>query len=191
MPFTVSDLRQHTYCPRIPYFTYVMPLCRPVTAKMREGIQVHEEQEERERRRTLSKYRLDKPAERLDDVALHSHELNLSGRVDMVLLTDDEIIPVEYKNARGPVGANHRLQLAALTLLVEERWRRPVRRAFIHFIPTGRHSEVTMTEELRLRVREALAALEGMIERETMPEATPVLGRCTDCEFRRFCNDRP
>lgn len=191
MPFTVSDLRQHTYCPRIPYFTYVMPLHRPVTAKMREGIQVHDEQEQREQRRNLSKYRLGKPAERLEDVALCSRELNLSGRVDMLLLTDDEIIPVEYKNGRGPVGTNHRLQLAALALLIEERWDRPVHRAFVHFVPVGRHAEVVITDELRRRVREALAELGDMVEGETMPDATAVLGRCTDCEFRRFCNDRP
>ena len=46
MPFTVTDLRQYAYCPRIPYFTYVVPLARPVTPKMREGQEVHGEQSE-------------------------------------------------------------------------------------------------------------------------------------------------
>ena len=76
-------------------------------------------------------------------------------------------------------------------MLVEERWEQPVRRAFVHFVPTGRHAEVAITDELRARVRAALAALRVMVEDESMPEATPVLGRCVECEFRRFCNDRP
>lgn len=191
MPFTVTDVRQFSYCPRIPYYTYVMPLARPVTRKMHEGQEVHREQGERERRRNLSKYRLKGQAERHEDVSLFSARLGLNGRLDMVLITDDEAIPVEYKNGHGPVGLNHKLQLTAAALLVEERWDRPVRRAFVHFVPTGRHAQVAITEELRARVREELAQMRAMIERESMPDPTPVVSRCTDCEFRRFCNDRP
>ena len=29
LDLAVSDVRQHVYCPRIPYFTYVVPLARP------------------------------------------------------------------------------------------------------------------------------------------------------------------
>lgn len=191
MSFTITDVRQFCYCPRIPYYTYVMPLPRPVTPKMREGQEVHREQGEREARRNLSKYRLGEQAERHDDVSLYSARLGLSGRLDMVLLAETEAIPVEYKNGRGPVGLNHRLQLTAAALLVEERWQRPVRRAFVHFVPTGRHTEVAITDELRTQVMAELSALEEMVTSEAMPEATPVLGRCVECEFRRFCNDRP
>jgi CRISPR-associated exonuclease Cas4 len=191
MSFTVTDVRQYSYCPRIPYYTYVVPLARPLTRKMREGLEVHQEQAAREPRRNLSKYRLAGPVERYEDVALYSPRLELSGRLDMVLLTEDEAIPVEYKNGRGPVGTNHRLQLAAAALLVEERWNVPVQRAFVHFVPTGRHAEVPITGELRQRVHDELAALRAMVETESMPAATPVVGRCAECEFRRFCNDRP
>jgi CRISPR-associated exonuclease Cas4 len=83
------------------------------------------------------------------------------------------------------------LQLTAAALLVEERWALPVRRAFVHFVPARRHTEVAITDELRARVHEELATLHAMVESETMPPATPVLARCTECEFRRFCNDRP
>lgn len=191
MSFTVTDVRQFCYCPRIPYYTYVMPLERPLTRKMREGREVHDEQAQREPRRNLSKYKLAEQAERHEDVGLYSRELDLSGRLDMVLLTAAEAIPVEYKNGRGPVGMNHRMQLAAAALLVEERWGVPVRRAFVHFIPTGRHAEVAITDELRGRVYDELAALRRMAANETMPEPTPVVARCAECEFRRFCNDRP
>ncbi len=191
MSFTVTDIRQYAYCPRIPYYTYVLPLARPLTHKMREGHEVHREQGEREGRRNLSKYGLKGAAERHEDIRLYSTALGLSGRLDMVLVTPDESVPVEYKNGRGPVGVNHRLQLAAAALLVEERWEQPVRRAFVHFVPTGRHAEVAITDELRDRVRAELAAMRGMVESESMPDATPVIGRCVECEFRRFCNDRP
>ena len=191
MSFTVTDVRQYSYCPRIPYYTYVVPLVRPVTRKMSEGQEVHREQGERERRRNLSKYGLTGDIERHEDIALYSVRLQLSGRLDMVLITPDEAIPVEYKNGRGPVSLNHKLQLAAAALLVEERWDLPVRRAFVHFVPTGRHAHVAITDELRTKVQEELTAMRGMLETERMPDPTPVVGRCVECEFRRFCNDRP
>jgi len=191
MSFTVTDVRQFSYCPRIPYYTYVVPLARPTTAKMREGQEVHREQGEREGRRNLSKYGLKGQAERHEDVWIYSAALGLSGRLDMVLLAADEAIPVEYKNGQGPVGLNHRLQLTAAALLVEERWKLPVRRAFVHFVPTGKHAQVAITDELRVRVRDELIAMQAMVTNETMPAPTPILGRCADCEFRRFCNDRP
>ncbi len=191
MSFTVTDVRQYSYCPRIPYYTYVVPLARPTTRKMREGQEVHREQGERERRRNLSKYGLTGDVERHEDIALYSARLQLSGQLDMVLITSDEAIPVEYKNGRGPVGLNHKLQLAAAALLIEERWDLPVRRAFVHFVPTGRHAQVAITDELRARVQEELAAMRGMLDSESMPDPTPIVGRCVECEFRRFCNDRP
>jgi len=191
MSFTITDLRQYAYCPRIPYFTYVMPLIRPLSGKMREGLQAHEEQGAREMRRTLSKYGLRGQVERHEDVWLSSQKLRLSGRLDLLLVTTEEAIPVEYKNTAGGVGINHRVQLTAAALLVEERWNMPVRRGFVHALLSGRRIEVAITDDLRDRVRTELAALQAMVDTEMMPGPTSILARCTDCEFRRFCNDRP
>ena len=41
LELTVTDVRQHTYCPRIPYYRYTMPLERPTTAKMDLGKEEH------------------------------------------------------------------------------------------------------------------------------------------------------
>ena len=53
LTFTVTDLKQYMYCPRIVYYTYCMPLLRPTTFKMEEGIVTHGEEKARERRRSL------------------------------------------------------------------------------------------------------------------------------------------
>ena len=42
MTFTVTDLKQYEYCPRIVYYTYCLPLIRPTTFKMEAGVQAHE-----------------------------------------------------------------------------------------------------------------------------------------------------
>ncbi len=188
---TVSDLRQFEYCARIPYFTHVLGLLRtrPTTYKMAEGLLEHGRVEDLEERRSLRSYGL-KQGERLFKVRLVSAELGLSGLLDMVVLTEEEAIVVEFKNdLHNRIGPNHVMQLAAYALLIEERWERPVRRAFVHFIPTKQSREVEVGQAQKKRLRSQLQALRGMIESETLPDATPVRGRCTDCEFRNFCPD--
>ena len=39
--FRVTDLKQYAYCPRIVYYTYIMPSVRPKTFKMDEGKAAH------------------------------------------------------------------------------------------------------------------------------------------------------
>lgn len=191
MPFTVTDVKQFGYCQRILYFTYVLPVPRRVTAKMREGKMVHAEEELRAARRSLSRYGVPEDTERYDEVWVSSERLGLTGRLDMVLVLADEVIPVEYKNSRGTIQVSHRLQLAAAALLAEERWERPVRRGYVHFLPTRRCYDVAITEDLREQVRVTLRSIQSIIDKEALPDPTPILSRCVDCEYLRFCNDRP
>src|SRR6266545_70471 len=119
LPVTVSDVRQHVYCPRIPYFRLGLRLPhRFVTGAMQEGIAQHERTTDLEHRRTLRAYGLT-DGTRHFDVQMRSERLALSGRLDMVIVRAGEVIPVELKNTRSGLGLNHKYQLAAYALLAE------------------------------------------------------------------------
>lgn len=189
-PFTfrVIDLKQYAYCPRILYYHTVLPAVRPVTFKMEAGISAHVQAEQRERRRTLRAYSL-QHGERAFNVPLYSRELALSGELDMLITTGDELIPVDYK-ATSQEGPHFRLQLMAYGRLLEEA--RPgyhVRYGFLYLIPERRAVEVAFTKRLRSRLERALRDMQTIAGRQQMPQATSRRGRCVDCEFRRFCND--
>lgn len=191
IPLTVSDLRQYEYCARIPYFTHVLGLQRkrPTTYKMEEGRLEHEHVSELEERRSLRSYGLTR-GERQFNVPLHSPNMQLTGLLDMLILTEDEAIPVEFKNdLHNRVGPNHKRQLAAYSLLIEEKWHLPVNRAFVHFIPTRQSREVILSSEAKTQLIGQLNKLRTMLEREALPDPTVHPGRCTDCEFRNFCPD--
>ncbi|RLC59491.1 MAG: CRISPR-associated protein Cas4, partial [Chloroflexota bacterium] len=81
--FTVTDLKQYAYCPRVVFYTYCLPLLRPTTFKMEAGIAAHEKAREQERRRTLSAYGLVE-GKRHFDIWVESPILGLRGRVDLV-----------------------------------------------------------------------------------------------------------
>lgn len=183
----MSDVKQYIYCPRVVYFSYFLPLRRPTTYKMEEGKLEHEHVAELEQRRSLKAYGLFE-GERQFNVNLYSRRLELTGKLDMVITTASEVIPVDFKNTGGTVGLNHKYQLTAYALLVEDQWRRPVHRGFIYLIPQKKSREVEIAPNIKLFVKETLAKIRQMIEHETMPPPRR-RARCVDCEFRNFCND--
>ena len=188
---TVTDVRQYVYCPRVVYYTYCQPLRkdRKGTYKMQAGEESHEDTEKKEARRSLRAYGLDE-GERHFAVHLHSDHLGLTSLLDMVITTRTEVIPVEYKHSTGSVGLHHKYQLAAYALLAQEKWDRPVRRGFFYFIPPKRAEEMIITGNRRHFVRRTLWEIRRMIDSEEKPAPTRHSGRCTDCEFRRYCDDR-
>ncbi len=188
VPLTVTDVKNFLYCRRIPFHGYLLGVRRPQTFKMAEGKRAHEEAGEQEARRSLRAYGLTS-GERFFDVSLRSERLGLAGRLDMLIRTERELIPVDFKDSRGRVGLNHRYQLTAYALLAEEAFDRPVRRAFIHLIPLRRSVAVPVRPGMRRFVRLGLNAMRAMIASESLPPPTRHRGRCIDCEFRRFCND--
>ncbi len=184
---TVTDVRQHVYCPRIPYYRYTLPLERPVTAKMDLGREEHESTSAKESRRTLKAYGI-KEGERRFGVDLYSRHLRLRGKLDMVIFTRYELVPVEYKMTSG-VGLHHKYQLAAYAMLAEHTFSCTVSRSFVYLTPEKRAVEVPITAAMRERVRRLLDELRRAVWNERLPAPTPHRGRCTGCEYRRFCGD--
>ena len=190
LDLTVSDVRQHVYCPRIPYFRLGPRLPhRFVTGAMQEGIVEHRRTEELEHRRSLRAYGL-ADGERVFDVQMRSTRLGLGGRLDMVICRAGEVIPVEFKNSRAGLGLHHKYQLTAYALLAEEHFGRPVRRTFVYFIPLKQAREVAITPATRAYTRRVLNEIRAAVAGERMPEGTRVLARCRACEFLPYCNDR-
>lgn len=186
--FRVVDLKQYAYCPRILYYQTVLPAVRPTTYKMEAGISAHSRAEGHEKRRSLRSYGLES-GERTYNVPLYNPALRLSGELDMLIETDDALIPVDYKDAKQ-AGEHFRLQLTAYALLLEGvRPDKAVTHGFLYLIPLRKAIAVRFTPALRRRSEEVLAELQAIAEKQRQPAPTSNRRRCVDCEFRRFCND--
>ena len=191
MIFTVTDLKQMLYCPRILYYNQCLPRLVPRTDKMDAGRDLHRSEEGKEARRSFSPYGLTS-ASRHFDVWLSSEKLGLSGRVDLVLEAPDGAIGqawiVDYKLSKQ-VAQNWKLQLAAYALLLEEQWEVKVNQGFVYLIPLRRAEPISLTTRLKHRAEATLAQMQQIEYLEWMPEPPKSRAKCRDCEFRRFCND--
>ncbi len=138
--FTITDLKQYIYCPRIFYYHACLPHIRPVTFKMEAGIAAHTDEPKRAARRSLERF--GGPEGRREfEVAVMSAALGLSGQVDEVVDTGTELIPIDYKLARK-ASYHFEVQLAAYALLLEESRKTMITRGFSSAAramrPTGR-----------------------------------------------------
>jgi CRISPR-associated exonuclease Cas4 len=188
MLFTITDLKQYIYCPRIFYYHACLPNIRPITYKMQAGIDTHESERRRALRRSFTMY--EEPAgKRYFAVNVQSAELGLSGQIDEVVETEQgELMPVDYKLARQ-VGHHFKVQLAAYAMLLETANQTKVKAGFLYLLLSRKTIRVPVTSKLREEVVSALAMMRMIVGTEVMPEPTQWRQRCSDCEFRRFCND--
>ncbi len=188
VPLTVTDIRQFDYCPRVVYYTYVQPVERPVTYKMEHGLAAEEKVAALETRRTLQRYGLEE-GQRLFDCRLQSGELALSGRADMLILTDRVVCPVEFKFTDDELTHNHRLQVTAYAMMAEDTYQVPAVFGFICRLTDSETWRVETTGTWRDQVRATLETTREMISAERFPPPPEQRGKCTDCEFRLFCGD--
>ncbi|MBI3786305.1 MAG: CRISPR-associated protein Cas4 [Deltaproteobacteria bacterium] len=184
----VNDIKQFAYCPRIVFYQYVMPVHAVATFKMEHGKAVEPRLEQLERRRRLRAYGLANGVRQFQ-VWLSSPRLGLSGRLDLLIITEKAAFPVDFKDTREPVRRNHRAQLCAYALLVEDTLALPVPLGFIYRVPLGDVTAVDIDDRLRQETWQETLAIRKMIEHEQMPEPTSVRVRCEECEYRNYCGD--
>ncbi|MGB9803133.1 CRISPR-associated protein Cas4 [Desulfofundulus sp.] len=184
----VTDIKQYFYCPRIIYFTYVCPVPKKVTTKMEFGREAHLELDRLEKRRTFKRYNF-QVGERKFHTNLYSPRLGLEGRLDMHIISGGDIFPVEFKHSSGTAFLNHKYQLVAYAMLLEDTYNRPIRYGFIYLDAANDVIPVEITPNARLHVKETLARIRGMVASEYIPPKISFKGRCIDCEYRNFCGD--
>lgn len=188
----VTDLKQYAYCPRIVYYEHCLPGLRPVTFKMRHGIEAQDRIEELEKRRSLREYGLEEGVRHFN-IALTSQRLGCTAQIDLVVEygagQSRTLLPVDFKMSRHEPGRHFMLQLACYGMMLEEAWQASAPVGVIYLIPPKRAVRVAMDNRLRRDAERMIASIRTMVVHEQMPPPTAQRGRCVDCEFRRFCND--
>ncbi|NLW16854.1 MAG: CRISPR-associated protein Cas4 [Firmicutes bacterium] len=183
-----TDIRQYLYCPRIIYFTYVQPVRKLPTLKMRAGAEVHQLEAKAVARGRRSQRELPKGIVR-NNVSLYSRSLGLSGKLDrLIICPDGKLAPVELKPS--PIlETRHQYQLVAYAMMVEEEYKGQVEEAYIYSLSTRQVLPVTVSTEKKKYVKDCLSRIRRIIQSEHFPPATAGRrgAKCRDCEYRRYC----
>jgi len=184
----VSDLRQWVYCPRVIWWTYVSPVVKRESFKMKQGLIKEHRLQKLQRRRTLRAFGL-RQGQVESNVSLYSPELGLSGKLDMLIKWGVQRIPVEIKFTQGPARLNHRIQLAGYALLLESIFGVAVPHGFVVRLPDDSVDKIPIDGPLRDLAWKTIHAVRNTIRHERMPPPISPVTHCLDCEYLRFCGD--
>lgn len=191
MSITISDIKQFVYCPRVIYYNYVEPVPRKTTFKMEYARSQHYELNQKEKRRKLRRYDL-LEGKRFYGVTVSSETLNLSGKVDILIDTENKTgqryFPIECKDTDQKIHKNILFQLSAYAMCIEEMTKTPVKKGFIYIIPEQKAYPIMITDAQKQYIRKMVSMIKKIIDDEHYPEPRSKK-RCRDCEFKRYCND--
>lgn len=184
----VVDLKQWFACPRLVYYGQQLPGLRPMTHAMEDGQAAHEALRQPLSWQSRSLAGLPDGTRHLD-VPLYAPDLHLSGRVDLVIEQEAQLIPVDLKDSDNLKHRALQMQIVGYGLLLEHLWERPVPYGLLYSLP-GRYTvEVRLTPARRRAAHAAIEAMLDVVQRGAMPAPPAHRRLCLSCEFRRFCND--
>lgn len=188
----ISDIKQYLYCPRKIFFSYVCPVPRKTTYKMKNGHEGHLGLDILEKRRTLRRYNLEN-GRRVFHAWLQSDRLGLQGKLDMHIVVEGlrftEYFPVEFKFTGYRTALEHKYQVVGYALLLEDKYSTTVRYGLLYLVPRQEIIPVEITPDARSFVLQIRDKIRSIIRDEKMPERQRNTHKCQDCECRRYCGD--
>ena len=191
---SATDIKHYIYCPRLVYFDRVLHAAPVFGSQQEDSKELHEDYVKKELRRKDAVYYSPEfvGAEKLLFTALSSGELGLQGNVDCVIKTaKSEYVPVEYKNMnsdRGRVCMDHRYQLVAYALLIEENFGTVVKRGFVDYIPEGLVLQFEITPTMKSHVKRVIGHIKRIIKDEELPPIRVAKQKCGGgCGHKQTC----
>lgn len=189
---TPTELLEHVWCPRFTWFMQVQHIAQHEDKryKVQKGRAVHERRERENK--DYARRKLD-VVKKESAVYLGSPALRLRGIVDEVLwLRDGGMAPLDYKYTQPgeheQAFKTHRVQVSVYALLIEEIYRRPVRKAFVAYIRGGsKVFEVDINEGTKEEITCLVDEIFAIIRTGRLPKRTPQRVKCADCCYKNIC----
>lgn len=191
---SVTDVKHYVYCPRLVYFDRVLHATPVFGSQQEEGKESHEDQVAKELRRKDAVYYSKEfwGAEKQLFVPLTSQRLGLQGNVDLIIHTArGEYVPVEYKNMlsdHGRVCMDHKYQLTAYALLIEENYNTTVKSGIVNYLPQGLIIQFEITPTMKTHVKRIIGHIKRIIQTETLPPIRVAKHKCQGgCGHKQTC----
>jgi len=185
-----SLIRQHVFCPRIPFYNEVLSINPGDRPWQSQGVSYHDRQEMLVKRRRLERFGLFEAVLKTN-IALYSEEKALHGICDALLVSEEQVVPLEFKLASGfQPRRGHVLQLAAYGVLAEEQFKKPCEQMFVLYGDRGKMHRVKLDKALRHDLMQVVQAIRKNLQNPLLPASPATSAQCGQCEYLNFCADR-
>jgi CRISPR-associated exonuclease Cas4 len=185
-----SLIRQHVFCPRIPFYNEILGINPGDRLWQHQGIDFHQRQAMLLKRRNLRPFGLENPKLQYN-VSLRSITHGIHGICDAILFAQEEICPLEFKlDASKAPQRGHILQLGAYALMAEEQFGKHCKRLFILYGTRGQTCVIPFDQKIRTAVMQVAMDIRQNLNTPLLPASPATSKQCGQCEYLNFCADR-
>jgi len=126
----------------------------------------------------------------ISELKLESVDLKLTGIIDQVHIYDNAYVPYELKTGRAPqegIWPPHRIQIAAYSLLLEERFNKPISEGFVFYLDSKEKRHVAMNPFMKEEVKQVVNEVITLLESKELPDFCNNENKCKKCGLRQTC----
>ncbi len=183
---TVTDVVEYVFCPKFTYYSSVLGLKQYEEKRgtVKAGRRLHKKHEKTNIAYMPQLF----SGKKLVGCKYYSQKLNLSGKIDEAIESQNEIILIERKYSDYvELKDTLKVQLGLLSILIEENTGKPVRKAQIIFSKQNRIVKNFQIDELMKQYAlEMLNKTKEVISSSIIP-FSEFDNRCLNCCFRKIC----
>jgi len=185
----ISQIRQHLFCPRIPYYQILLGINPPRPIWTSQGNEYQTKQILNQKRRKLIRFDLQNGLEKYQEY-LYSEKLEIHGISDLIIISDTEVVPIEIKLESSKILTGHVLQLLAYGYCAEEKYGKKFQKGFIMHGKKAKVIEINPDEEWNQKLLNMIREIQTNLKEMILPDSPAKIEKCIQCEYLSKCNDR-
>ena len=126
----------------------------------------------------------------LSELRVESDDLRLKGIIDQVHIYENDYVPFELKTGKMPqdgVWPGHRVQIAAYSLLLQEKFKKPVKGGFVYYLDSKEKRHIAINPYMRGEIKQLVDDVIALMESRDIPDFCNNENKCRKCGLRQTC----
>ncbi|MBI1934940.1 CRISPR-associated protein Cas4 [Candidatus Woesearchaeota archaeon] len=126
----------------------------------------------------------------ISELRVESDELRLKGIIDQVHVYDNDYVPFELKTGKMPfdgIWPSHRVQIAAYSMLLQERFNKDIKEGFVVYLDTKEKRHIAINPYMKEEVIQLVNEVIDLLESKELPDFCNNKNKCRKCGLREKC----
>ena len=126
----------------------------------------------------------------ISELRVESEELKLKGIIDQVHVYESGYVPFELKTGRMPkdgVWPSHRIQIAAYSLLLQEKFKKQVKEGFVIYLDSNEKRHIAINPFMKEEVKQIVEDVMALLKSKEIPDFCDNKNKCSKCGLKKTC----
>jgi len=126
----------------------------------------------------------------ISEIWVDSDKLQLKGIIDKVEIYENGYVPIELKTGKMPkegVWPGHKVQIAAYSMLIEEKFKTEVKEGFVNYLDAKQTRHIAINPFMRQEILDLVKEVQEMLKSHDLPNYCKNKNKCVNCGLRETC----